>query len=46
MMVLRIVCVCLLVPVRAQVDTAFDLETGLAGDPFTVRGVVETALRF
>lgn len=29
-----------------QVDTAFELQTGLAGDPFTIRGVFETALRF
>lgn len=29
-----------------RVSTAFELQLGLAGDPFTVRGVVETALRF
>lgn len=26
--------------------TAFELQHGLAGDPFSIRGVVETALRF
>jgi len=30
----------------ARVSTAFELQVGLAGDPFTVRGVLETALRF
>jgi hypothetical protein len=30
----------------SRVSTAFELQAGLAGDPFTVRGVVETALRF
>ena len=29
-----------------RVSTAVELQAGLAGDPFTVRGVVETALRF
>lgn len=29
-----------------RVETAFELQAGLAGDPFTVRGVLETALRF
>lgn len=29
-----------------RVTTAFELQLGVAGDPFTVRGVVETALRF
>ncbi|MEO7731286.1 MAG: hypothetical protein ABIY55_09960 [Kofleriaceae bacterium] len=29
-----------------RVSTAFELQAGIAGDPFTVRGVVETALRF
>jgi hypothetical protein len=29
-----------------QVDTAFELQAGITGDPFTIRGVVETALRF
>jgi hypothetical protein len=28
------------------VDTAAELQAGLAGDPFTIRGVVETALHF
>jgi hypothetical protein len=31
---------------EGRVDTAFEIQAGLAGDPFTVRGVVETALRF
>jgi hypothetical protein len=30
----------------SRVSTALELQVGLAGDPFTVRGVVETALRF
>jgi hypothetical protein len=30
----------------AHVSTGFELQVGLADDPFTVRGVVETALRF
>lgn len=30
----------------SRVSTAFELQAGIAGDPFTVRGVVETALRF
>ncbi|HET7502579.1 MAG TPA: hypothetical protein VFK02_16275 [Kofleriaceae bacterium] len=29
-----------------RVSTGFELQLGLAGDPFTIRGVVETALRF
>jgi hypothetical protein len=29
-----------------RVSTAFQLQLGVAGDPFTIRGVVETALRF
>jgi hypothetical protein len=29
-----------------RVSTAFEVQLGLAGDPFTIRGVVETALRF
>lgn len=29
-----------------RVSTAFELQIGIAGDPFTVRGVVDTALRF
>lgn len=29
-----------------SVDTAAELQAGLAGDPFTIRGVVETALHF
>lgn len=29
-----------------RMTTAFELQLGVAGDPFTVRGVVETALRF
>jgi len=29
-----------------RVSTAFELQLGIAGDPFTIRGVVETALRF
>jgi hypothetical protein len=29
-----------------RVSTAFELQLGMAGDPFTIRGVVETALRF
>lgn len=31
---------------EGRVDTAFEIQAGLAGDPFTVRGVLETALRF
>jgi hypothetical protein len=31
---------------EGRVDTAFELQAGLAGDPFTLRGVLETALRF
>jgi hypothetical protein len=31
---------------RGRVTTAAELQAGLAGDPFTLRGVVETALRF
>jgi hypothetical protein len=29
-----------------RVDTAAEIQAGLAGDPFTVRGVLETALHF
>jgi len=29
-----------------RVSTAFELQLGVAGDPFTIRGVVETALHF
>lgn len=29
-----------------RVDTALEVQTGLAGDPFTIRGLVETALHF
>ena len=29
-----------------RVTTAFELQLGVAGDPFTIRGVVDTALRF
>ena len=29
-----------------RVSTAAEVQTGLAGDPFTIRGVLETALRF
>lgn len=29
-----------------RVDTAVEVQTGLVGDPFTVRGLVETALHF
>lgn len=29
-----------------RVSTGFELQLGLAGDPFTIRGVVDTALRF
>ncbi len=31
---------------EGRVATAFEIQAGLAGDPFTLRGVVETALRF
>jgi hypothetical protein len=31
---------------EGRVDTAFEIQAGLAGDPFSVRGVLETALRF
>jgi hypothetical protein len=30
----------------SSVESAFELQAGLAGDPFTVRGVVSTALSF
>jgi hypothetical protein len=30
----------------SRVSTAFELQLGVVGDPFTVRGVVETSLRF
>jgi hypothetical protein len=29
-----------------RVDTAAEIQTGLVGDPFTIRGLVETALHF
>jgi len=29
-----------------RVSTALEVQAGVAGDPFTIRGVVETALRF
>jgi hypothetical protein len=29
-----------------RVTTAFELQLGVTGDPFTIRGVVDTALRF
>jgi hypothetical protein len=29
-----------------RVDTAVEIQTGLVGDPFTIRGLVETALHF
>ncbi len=29
-----------------RVDTAAEVQAGIAGDPFTIRGVVETALHF
>lgn len=31
---------------EGRVETAFEMQAGLAGDPFTLRGVVETALVF
>jgi hypothetical protein len=31
---------------EGRVDTMFEVQAGLAGDPFTLRGVLETALRF
>jgi hypothetical protein len=31
---------------EGRVDTAFEFQAGLAGDPFNIRGVVSTALRF
>jgi hypothetical protein len=30
----------------SRVSTGFELQAGIAGDPFSVRGVLETALRF
>jgi hypothetical protein len=30
----------------SHVSTGLEVQVGLAGDPFTVRGVVDTALRF
>jgi hypothetical protein len=30
----------------ARVSTGLELQVGIAGDPFTLRGVVDTALRF
>jgi hypothetical protein len=32
--------------VSGRVDTAVEVQTGLVGDPFTIRGLVETALHF
>jgi hypothetical protein len=29
-----------------RISTGLEIQVGLAGDPFTVRGVVDTALRF
>ncbi len=29
-----------------RVDTAAEVQTGLVGDPFTIRGLLETALHF
>jgi hypothetical protein len=31
---------------EGRVDTAIEVQAGLAGDPFTVRGVLQTSLRF
>jgi hypothetical protein len=31
---------------EGRVDTAFEIQAGLAGDPFRLRGVLETAVRF
>jgi hypothetical protein len=31
---------------HGRLETAAEVQAGIAGDPFTVRGVVETALRF
>jgi hypothetical protein len=31
---------------EGRVDTAFEIQAGVAGDPFSLRGVLETALRF
>jgi len=31
---------------EGRVDTAAELQAGLSGDPFNIRGVVSTALRF
>lgn len=31
---------------EGRVDTAFEMQAGVAGDPFSVRGVLETAVRF
>jgi hypothetical protein len=31
---------------RGRVDTTFELQAGVVGDPFTMRGVVSTALSF
>lgn len=31
---------------NARVSTSLELQLGIAGDPFTVRGIVDTALRF
>jgi hypothetical protein len=31
---------------EGRVETAFEIQTGLVGDPFSVRGMLETAIRF
>jgi hypothetical protein len=31
---------------RGRIDTLAEIQLGLAGDPFTIRGLVETAVRF
>jgi hypothetical protein len=31
---------------EGRVDSAFEMQAGIAGDPFNVRGVVSTALSF
>jgi hypothetical protein len=31
---------------EGRVDTAFEVQAGIAGDPFRLRGVLETAVRF
>jgi hypothetical protein len=42
----RVVAAARVAWVSGRVDTAAELQAGLAGDPFSVRGVVETALHF